>query len=194
MQALLINSTGGPEVIQKSQVPIPTLGPNQVLVKVAYGGINYIDTYFRYAYTQIHAPSHLARLNSNSSTSADIVSAVDIDCPTAHRSGLYPVEFPFVLGQESAGTIVELGPSVSSSSSNLKKGDRVVAYVGRSYAEYVAVDAEKVYVSVHRSGSTVRGARQKQEAISIWGMTDLSGLDWLFQSANAVFHPSRLEA
>jgi NADPH2:quinone reductase len=63
---------------------------------------------------------------------------------TYFRGGLYPVSLPFILGQESAGTLVALHPSVTSSS--LHTGLKVVAYVGHSYAEYVKVKAGKVAI------------------------------------------------
>ncbi len=57
------------------------------------------------------------------------------------RSGLYPVELPYVLGVEGAGTVHQLGPGVES----LRIGDRV-AWVGinGAYAEYAAVPADKL--------------------------------------------------
>jgi NADPH2:quinone reductase len=57
------------------------------------------------------------------------------------RSGLYPVELPYVLGVEGAGTVHQLGPGIDS----LRIGDRV-AWVGVSgaYAEYAAVPADKL--------------------------------------------------
>lgn len=58
-----------------------------------------------------------------------------------HREGRYPVKLPFVLGQEGAGTITEVGSEVH----DLKPGDRV-AYTGvmGSYAEYAAVPADRL--------------------------------------------------
>ena len=47
MQAIVIAATGGPEVMEWSEVADPTAGPGQVLIDIAYGGVNYIDTYHR---------------------------------------------------------------------------------------------------------------------------------------------------
>ena len=48
MKAILIDKTGGPEVLQfKTDYPVPTPQEGQVLVKNSISGINYIDTYFR---------------------------------------------------------------------------------------------------------------------------------------------------
>src|SRR5690606_25087868 len=60
---------------------------------------------------------------------------------TYHRGGLYPMELPFVLGMEGAGTVVSVGPGVD----DLEVGD-VVAWMDvlGSYAEKVSVPAERV--------------------------------------------------
>ena len=47
MRAILIDHTGGPEVLTPAEVPIPQPTDDQVLVKVDAAGINYIDTYYR---------------------------------------------------------------------------------------------------------------------------------------------------
>ncbi|MDV7988325.1 quinone oxidoreductase [Rhodococcus sp. IEGM 1374] len=47
MRAIRIENTGGPEVMNVVDVPIPTPGPGQLLVRIDAVGINYIDTYFR---------------------------------------------------------------------------------------------------------------------------------------------------
>jgi NADPH2:quinone reductase len=47
MRAIRIDNTGGPEVMNVVDIPIPTPGPAQLLVRIDAIGINYIDTYFR---------------------------------------------------------------------------------------------------------------------------------------------------
>ncbi|MEW1931067.1 quinone oxidoreductase [Rhodococcus sp. NPDC079359] len=47
MRAIRIDNTGGPEVMNVVNVPTPTPGPGQLLVRIDAIGINYIDTYFR---------------------------------------------------------------------------------------------------------------------------------------------------
>jgi NADPH2:quinone reductase len=60
---------------------------------------------------------------------------------TYHRRGLYPVEPPFTLGMEHAGTVVAVGPGVT----GFSEGDRVASHAAMgSYAEQVAVDAAGV--------------------------------------------------
>ncbi|KAI5847451.1 hypothetical protein BZA05DRAFT_446942 [Tricharina praecox] len=47
-RALQFNRVGGPEVLEiATSAPLPSIKPDQILVKNAYAGVNYIDTYFR---------------------------------------------------------------------------------------------------------------------------------------------------
>ena len=58
---------------------------------------------------------------------------------TYHRSGLYPMTLPEVLGQEAAGTVDAVGEGVT----RFKLGDRAAYASGSSgaYAEYATIDA-----------------------------------------------------
>jgi NADPH2:quinone reductase len=47
MKAIRIHTFGGPEVLQYEEVPTPTPGAGQVLVKLAAAGLNYIDVHQR---------------------------------------------------------------------------------------------------------------------------------------------------
>jgi NADPH2:quinone reductase len=47
MKAIQIHSTGGPEVLQLDDLPIPQPGPGQVLIRVEAIGVNFIEIYFR---------------------------------------------------------------------------------------------------------------------------------------------------
>jgi NADPH2:quinone reductase len=60
---------------------------------------------------------------------------------TYHRSGLYPLPLPFTPGSEGAGTVVAVGPDVSSP----KVGDRVAGgnFAG-SYAQFALAAADRV--------------------------------------------------
>ncbi|MDD5563816.1 MAG: quinone oxidoreductase [Thermoanaerobaculaceae bacterium] len=60
---------------------------------------------------------------------------------TYHRSGLYPLQLPAVIGSEAAGVVEEIGPSVA----EVKPGERV-AYAGvvGAYAEMRLIRAERL--------------------------------------------------
>lgn len=103
VQALQIQSQGGPEVVEVRPVPTPTLpGSKHVLLKNEYAGVNMIDTY--------------------------------------HYGGLYPLQCPIIIGQESAGVVEAVDPDVTS----VQPGDRVVQYGGGSYTEKQLLPAERV--------------------------------------------------
>ncbi|CEL63635.1 hypothetical protein RSOLAG1IB_10913 [Rhizoctonia solani AG-1 IB] len=47
MKAARVGKQGGIEEIQVVDVPVPTVKPNEILIKVEWAGVNFIDTYFR---------------------------------------------------------------------------------------------------------------------------------------------------
>ena len=47
MKAITIDRYGGPEVLQRRDIPVPEPGPQEVLVKVACAGINFMDIHTR---------------------------------------------------------------------------------------------------------------------------------------------------
>jgi NADPH2:quinone reductase len=99
--AVQVRKTGGPEVLELTEVDVANPGPREILVDVAAAGVNYVDTY--------------------------------------QRAGIYPIELPFVLGLEGAGTVVAVGAAVN----EFAPGDRV-AWQGslRSYAQRKLVPAD----------------------------------------------------
>jgi len=103
MKAIQVPQTGGVEVLTLVEIPVPKPKPNEVVVKIAAAGVNFIDVYF--------------------------------------REGRYPITPPFILGQEAAGVVSEVGSDVK----DFKVGDRV-AFTGitGAYAEYEAVPADRL--------------------------------------------------
>jgi NADPH2:quinone reductase len=47
MRAIRIHQHGGPEVLRLDDVPVPEPGPGEVRVRLAFAGVNFIDTYHR---------------------------------------------------------------------------------------------------------------------------------------------------
>ncbi len=47
MRAIQITQTGGPEVLQLADLPVPQPNPGEAVVKIAASGVNFIDTYQR---------------------------------------------------------------------------------------------------------------------------------------------------
>jgi NADPH2:quinone reductase len=105
MHAVVARSAGGPEVLSSTELPDPSPGPRDLLVRVAASGVNFIDTY--------------------------------------RRAGVYPMEFPHVVGSEGAGTVEAVGAEVS----DFAAGDRVAwAAAPGSYAELAVVPAADAVV------------------------------------------------
>ncbi|GHH73991.1 quinone oxidoreductase family protein [Promicromonospora soli] len=103
MHAVVAREAGGPEVLSYTELPDPTPGPGQLLVRVAAAGVNFVDTY--------------------------------------RRAGVYPMQYPHVVGAEGAGTVEALGDDVT----GFAIGDRVAWHDGPgSYAELVALNAAGV--------------------------------------------------
>jgi NADPH2:quinone reductase len=100
MKAVFIEQPGGIDAMKYADFPTPQPAPGEVLIRIAYSGVNFIDTY--------------------------------------HRSGLYKLPLPAVIGSEASGRVEKLGEGVT----QFQAGDRVAYTLARgSYAEYHAVPA-----------------------------------------------------
>ena len=103
MKAIQVKRTGGPEVMEYVDLPVPNPKANEAVVGIKAAGVNFIDVYY--------------------------------------REGRYPMQVPFVLGQEGAGVVSALGSGVK----NIKVGDRVAsAGIQGSYAEFAVAPADKL--------------------------------------------------
>jgi NADPH2:quinone reductase len=102
-RAVIIERTGGPEVLTVRNIELPAPGQGQARVRHTAIGVNFIDTY--------------------------------------HRSGLYKLPLPAVLGMEAAGIVEEIGPGV-----DLEVGARVGYSQGGTgaYADARLVAAERL--------------------------------------------------
>src|ERR1043165_8729960 len=47
MKAIVVREFGGPDVMKLEDVPVPSPGPGQLLVRVAAVGVNPVDAYIR---------------------------------------------------------------------------------------------------------------------------------------------------
>lgn len=59
MRAIQFRTTGGPEVLEVVDAPVPQPGPGEVVVEVAAAGVNFIDTYQRSGLYPLKLPSGL---------------------------------------------------------------------------------------------------------------------------------------
>jgi len=56
MKAIRVHEVGGPEVLRYEEVPVPTPGPGQALVKLEAIGLNFLDCYFRAGLYKVTLP------------------------------------------------------------------------------------------------------------------------------------------
>ncbi len=47
MRAIRLHQTGGPEVLQLDEIPLPEPGPREIRIGLHFAGVNFIDTYLR---------------------------------------------------------------------------------------------------------------------------------------------------
>jgi NADPH2:quinone reductase len=47
MRAIQVHAPGAPEQLQLVDLPVPRPGTGEILIKIAFAGVNYIDTYYR---------------------------------------------------------------------------------------------------------------------------------------------------
>jgi NADPH:quinone reductase len=73
MKAIQIRQTGGPEVIELADLPVPQPKPNEAVVKILAAGVNFIDVYNREGRYKVPLPFVLGQ------EGAGVVSAVGSD-------------------------------------------------------------------------------------------------------------------
>ncbi|SCU88733.1 LAME_0E00958g1_1 [Lachancea meyersii CBS 8951] len=66
-----------------------------------------------------------------------------------YRKGIYPLQKPYVLGQEASGTVVAIGEDVQ----GLEVNDKVAYVAGASMAQYTKVGSDKLLVKLPASTS-----------------------------------------
>ena len=114
---------------------------------------------------------------------ADAIGVNFID--TYFRSGLYPRELPFVVGQEVCGTVAATGDDVAA----IKAGDRVVtASATGAYADYCLAPADFVaYVPDAVQSDAIASALLKGLTAHylIKSVHEVSPQDWLLVHAGA---------
>jgi NADPH:quinone reductase len=73
MKAIQIQKTGGPEVLQLVEVPVPQPKPHEAVVRIAAAGVNFIDVYHREGRYPVALPFVIGQ------EAAGVVSAVGSD-------------------------------------------------------------------------------------------------------------------
>ena len=79
MRAIVLDAFGGADCLQMAEVPRPVATDGQLLIKVAYAGVNPADWKDREGFT----------------------------------ARFFDIDFPYIIGFDAAGTVVETGPGVA---------------------------------------------------------------------------------
>ena len=61
MRAIRVHTPGGPEVLRLDDVPVPSPGAGQALIRVEAAGVNFVDVYHRSGLYQLALPATLGR-------------------------------------------------------------------------------------------------------------------------------------
>jgi len=145
MQAAAIDRFGGTETITLQTLPVPEVGPDEVLIRVESAGVGAWDPFER-------------------------------DGGFTKRFGTGE-KFPYVLGTDGAGTVVQVGEQVN----GFKEGDRVYAAVlanpkGGFYAEFAAVKADNVSRVPDKLTTEQAGVMLSDALTALQGLDDMLGL------------------
>lgn len=145
MHAVAINRFGGIETLEAKTLPIPEVGPHEILIRVEAAGVGAWDPFER----------------------------------EGGFAEVFGIEgkFPYVLGSDGAGTVVEVGSMVH----GFSEGDRVYGFglgnpKGGFYAEYIALDAERVSLIPGRLTMDEAGAMPVDAMTALRGLDDTLGL------------------
>ncbi|MFI5963530.1 NADP-dependent oxidoreductase [Streptomyces asoensis] len=113
MKAIQIHEAGGPEVLHYDEVPVPAIGPGEVLVRAHAVGVNPPDWYLREGMKVM---------------------------PAELRPAL---EFPLIPGTDLSGVVEAVAPDVRGFAAGDEVFGmlRFPGFDGRTYAEYVAAPA-----------------------------------------------------
>jgi len=111
VKAAFIEEFGPPQVIQYGELPIPEVGPQDVLVKVAAVTVDPIDTYIRSGSFKTHP------------------------------------EFPFIIGRDMTGEVVETGHNVTRFRAGQWVWSNNQGYAGRqgTFSEYCLIQEDLLY-------------------------------------------------
>ena len=103
MKAVVTTGNGGFDRLAWCDVPVPTIGPGEVLLRVLAAGVNN---------TEIN--TRLGWYSSTVTTATDAAAAVEEERPTHKPDGGWNIAtpFPFIQGTDCCGRVVEAAPDV----------------------------------------------------------------------------------
>ncbi|WP_192037059.1 alcohol dehydrogenase family protein [Halomonas sp. YLGW01] len=102
MKAVVTTGTGDYDKLDYRDVPIPTPGQGEVLIKVLAAGINN---------TEIN--TRLGWYSSSVTDATDAVACSEVDAPIEDGGWNAQTPFPFIQGTDCCGVVVQAGPGVA---------------------------------------------------------------------------------
>jgi NADPH2:quinone reductase len=144
VKSAFIEEFGPPNVIQYGELPIPEVGPQDVLVKVSAVTVDPIDTYIRSGSIQTHP------------------------------------KFPFIIGRDMTGQVVEAGHNVT----RFREGQWVWAnnqgYAGRqgTFSEYCLIQEDLLYPLPAGADPCETVAVVHSALTAVLGLQFKAGLRW----------------
>lgn len=110
MKAVVTTGTGGYDKLEYREVPVPTLAPGEVLVRVLGAGVNN---------TEIN--TRLGWYSSSVTTDTHSTASVQADAsPVADGGWNEPTPFPFIQGTDCCGRVVAVAPGGDESAIGLR--------------------------------------------------------------------------
>ncbi|ROV93027.1 hypothetical protein VPNG_09411 [Cytospora leucostoma] len=113
MRAVIYDKTGDSSVLHIGDIPKPTAGPSDALVKIEYAGVNFIDIYFRTGLYPVTFPA------VTGSEGAGVIEELGSNVPSSYnlkvgdRVATYGSNFTAEYATTPAATLVKLPDGVS---------------------------------------------------------------------------------
>lgn len=185
MHAVLLKGHGGLDQLEyRTDVPVPTPGPGEVLIRVAAAGVNNTDINTRIGW---YSKRVTGDTNAGGTTGFAETEAED-----ASWSGV-PLSFPRIQGADCCGRIVAVGEGVADS----RIGERVlVRNMLRSYVDYRPYECW-TFGSECDGGFAqfaVAPARETHQVVCDWSDVELASIPCAYSTAEGMLHRARVGA
>ena len=182
MKAVVTTGNGGFDRLVWSDVPVPSVGPGEVLLRVLAAGVNN---------TEIN--TRLGWYSETVTTATNAAAAIEEVAPTQKADGGWNVAtpFPFIQGTDCCGRVVHVGDGVDSAMIGRRVlvracmrphgfGSMENVWMGSdfdgAFAEYVKVPASEVF-----------------EVRCDWSDAELATIPCAYATAENMLHRSRLD-
>ncbi|KAJ4361590.1 hypothetical protein N0V95_001751 [Ascochyta clinopodiicola] len=186
MHGVLLTGHGGPEKLTyRTDLPLPSISPNEVLIRVAAAGINNTDINTRIGWYSKSVTGSTSAASNPQTQSSPSTSNDDASWTGA------PLQFPRIQGADCCGYIAAVGADVAAS----RIGERVlVRNMLRSYVDYRPFECWTL-------GSECDGAfaqymkapaAETYKVECAWSDVELGSVPCAFSTAEGMLHRSKV--